>query len=79
MLYLCYFAWWIAFYQGIGSLAIVLPAMLPVFGIQGMVLCFMLGQSVPLVLAGWNGMRIFRPILARLKTLQREDQKKMIQ
>ena len=74
MLYLCYFAWWIAFYQGIGVLIVVLPAMLPVFGIEGMVLGLMLSASVSHILIGWNGMRIFRPLLTRLKALQLEDQ-----
>ena len=73
-LYLCYFSWWLAFYHGIGILIVVLPTMLPVFEIDNQKLFDMLSQSVASILAGWNGQRIFRPILAKIKTLQLEEE-----
>ncbi len=66
-------AWWGSFWLGTGGLLGTLPALLPAFQVDGLMLAYLLSQSIGQVICGWNGMRIFRPILAKLKAVQQRD------
>lgn len=74
LLHFCLFAWWAAFYAGIGTIFVACLALLPVFENDFHVVCPMLGQGLASIFAGWNGMRIFRPILDRAKNMRFDDE-----